>query len=494
MALFSFLDHLNLIEDDSSQYEVAVGDNGFSYLDLMSEKQARTLTFEEKQQRETSAALDGSTRARGQSNLKQIETIDHDEVCLDTDLLAIVKDMEQRRQKFAIFPWVAGASALAGIAWLFFIFSFGSPFLAFLISAIPIAPSLALVLVNAWHFDRSRKDVHFSYKITGRGEVAFSALNSGLRQLDASSQILLNTGRRHFEDTRYTGGASALPDLKAVDVSLARPPLLDLEFDVWHIRAFNKDLYFMPDHVLVFDGATMGGIDYANLHVSSDLEVTQASESARVTSDAKVVGQTYRFVNNDGSPDKRFNNNTEIPLIEYGVLKLVGSGLNLLLFVSNQNSAAGVPAQVSGIQELARMPVVKVAEQRHIEAAKRRKARQEEVYSVVLDALCCVMFADGEASKSEREKIQELMVRIKSPWDGDETDSRMREYCSRAKETGFTNMVHEVCSRVSTIKSPRQKTILISCLGRVMRADGEVTQDERRIADRITEAITGGVQ
>ncbi len=56
MAFFSFLDHLNLIEDDSSRYEVGISDEGFSYLDLVSEKKAR-LTFEEKQNRETGAGF-----------------------------------------------------------------------------------------------------------------------------------------------------------------------------------------------------------------------------------------------------------------------------------------------------------------------------------------------------------------------------------------------------------------------------------------------------
>ncbi|MBM81238.1 MAG: hypothetical protein CMJ78_11690 [Planctomycetaceae bacterium] len=489
MALFSFLDHLNLVEDDSSQYEVAVGDNGFSYLDLMSDKKVRAISFEEKQKRQTSAALDGSTRARGQSNLKHVESIDHDEVCLDTDLLAIIRDMEERRKKVSVFPITAGVIGIGVVIWAVLIVNSSLPTLAFLFSTILVVPGVAFALVNTWHLDRSRKDVHFTYNITGKGKVAFEALNVGLKQLDSSQQVLLNTGRRHFEDTRYTGGAASFPDLKTVQLTRSRPPLLDLEFDVWHLRAFNKDLFFMPDHVLVYDGAQMGGISYAKLQVSSDREVTQARGSARVSSDSRVVGQTYRFVNNDGSPDKRFNNNTEIPLIEYGTLALSGAGLTICLFVSNQKSAAFVPGQVSDIQDLARKPVVKVAEQRHLEAAARREARRQEVCSIVLDALCCMMFADGQASKSERKKVHELMVRIKAPWSSDETELKMRSYCSRAKEVGFISVVDDVCSRVSTINSLRQQEALVSCLERVMKADGEVTDDELRIKSRISKAI-----
>ncbi len=95
----------------------------------------------------------------------------------------------------------------------------------------------------------------------------------------------------------------------------------------------------MPDHVLIYDGARMGGINYGNLEVSTQTEVAQARDLAKPTRDAKIVGKTYRFVNNNGTPDKRFNNNTEIPLIEYGVLKLGGAGLDVSMFVTNQKSA-----------------------------------------------------------------------------------------------------------------------------------------------------------
>ena len=475
MAMFSFLDHLNLIEDDSSQYEVAVGDNGFSYLNLMSEKQAKQLTFSEKQQRETSAALDGSTRARGQSNLKQIETIDHDEVCLDTDLATIVRDMEQRRKRFSLFPWAQGGVAGAGLLWMYWLWGFSHPAIPFVVSAFVVVPGAAFVLVNAWHLDRSRKDVRFRYRISGRGETAFAGLNAALEQLNASKQVLLNTGRKHFEDTRYSGGAGDLPELEPVKISRARPPLLDLDFDVWHLRVFNRDLFFMPDHVLVFDGAKMGGVNYANVDVTTDMEVTQARGRARVTPDVKVVGKTYRFVNNDGSADKRFNNNAEIPLIEFGVVKLMGAGLNLPLFVSNQTNAMVVPNGFSQIRNLASLPPVKLAEQRRAEASERRKVRQQELFSIVLDALCCVMFADGTASASERKKVQELMRRIRAPWDEAEVDSRVRQFCERGKSVGFGAMVDEICSRVATIKSPKQKDALITCLKHVTEADGQVT-------------------
>ncbi|MCA9018767.1 MAG: TerB family tellurite resistance protein [Planctomycetaceae bacterium] len=388
-----------------------------------------------------------------------------------------------------MFPWVIGITGISVVAWLIFVFNLDHAFLAFFLSAIFILPGIAFALVNAWSFDRSRKDVHFAYRISGRGANAFSQVNQALQSISNSGQTLLFVGRRHFEDTRYSGGAESLPEFKHIECSQGKPPLLELDFDVWHMRAFNRDLYFMPDHVLVYDGANMGGVNYANLEVSAETEVAQARDLATPTRDAKIVGKTYRFVNKDGSPDQRFNSNRDIPLIEYGVLKFRGAGLDLSLFVTNQKSAFDVPDELAEIRDLARKPVCRIAEQRRSEAAARRKARQVEVFAVVLDALSCIMFADGQASKLERAKIQQLMQRIRAPWDEEEVDSRMRDFRNRAASEGLKSIVDDVCRRASAIKDPRQKTALCRCVDQVMSADGEIHAKETAIRNQIVEAI-----
>jgi hypothetical protein len=117
-GFFSFLDDLTYVDDDASSYEIGVGDNGFSYLDMMSPKRARLITFEEKQRRATSAALDGSTRAHGKLNIKKIEDVDHDGLCLDTDLTHILRDIQTRREKVSIFPFAVAFVMLVFFGWL----------------------------------------------------------------------------------------------------------------------------------------------------------------------------------------------------------------------------------------------------------------------------------------------------------------------------------------------------------------------------------------
>ena len=62
---------------------------------------------------------------------------------------------------------------------------------------------------------------------------------------------------------------------------------------------------------------------------------TRFIESDTVPHDAKVVDRTWRFVNKNGDPDRRFNNNHEIPVCLYGELALgTETGLTEILHIS----------------------------------------------------------------------------------------------------------------------------------------------------------------
>ena len=79
---------------------------------------------------------------------------------------------------------------------------------------------------------------------------------------------------------------------------------------------------------------TFGGIPYHDFHVEQRL--TRFIEDEPVPADATVVDRTWRYVNKSGGPDRRFNNNAQLPVVQYGVLVLTSSrGLNVHLNTSN---------------------------------------------------------------------------------------------------------------------------------------------------------------
>ena len=158
--------------------------------------------------------------------------------------------------------------------------------------------------------------------------------------------------------------------------------------------------------------------------------------------------------------------------------------------MSDQKRAFQAPRELTAIQDLARRPVRKVAEQRRAEAAARREVQKEAVLTVVLDALNCVMYADGQASKQELARIHQLMQRLRAPWSEEQIDSKILEFQTRLKADGFEAILEDVCNRTSAIKESRQKDAVARCLDHVMKADGEIRKEERQVRDRILAVLS----
>ena len=56
-----------------------------------------------------------------------------------------------------------------------------------------------------------------------------------------------------------------------------------------------------------------------------------------------MVDHTWRYVNKDGSPDRRFKHNRELPIAAYDALSLSSiSGLNELVYCSKAGSASSL--------------------------------------------------------------------------------------------------------------------------------------------------------
>lgn len=77
-----------------------------------------------------------------------------------------------------------------------------------------------------------------------------------------------------------------------------------------------------------------------------DAKATQIQfrEEEQVPGDATQVGATWRFVNRNGGPDRRFNNNRQLPIMLYGQLLLTSTSGVQELFEMSVPAAARATA------------------------------------------------------------------------------------------------------------------------------------------------------
>jgi hypothetical protein len=100
------------------------------------------------------------------------------------------------------------------------------------------------------------------------------------------------------------------------------------------VNAGGIRLFFLPDLILLLQDGRFGSVPYDDFRVQQSS--TRFIEDGYVASDAAEVGRTWRYVNKSGGPDRRFSNNAQLPILQYGVLVLASAkGLNIHLQTSS---------------------------------------------------------------------------------------------------------------------------------------------------------------
>jgi hypothetical protein len=99
----------------------------------------------------------------------------------------------------------------------------------------------------------------------------------------------------------------------------------------------SKAIYFLPEKILVIEGSEVTNVPYADLEIAVEsLEYVEAE--GHVYEDSAVIDHRWKFINRDGSRDRRFNNNVELPVVRCGLLGLVVGRAKLKMMTTNPDA------------------------------------------------------------------------------------------------------------------------------------------------------------
>lgn len=95
------------------------------------------------------------------------------------------------------------------------------------------------------------------------------------------------------------------------------------------------DLFFFPTFLLLYKGSQEFGI-FDLKEIKAAMKLTGYVEEEKVPGDTEVIQHTWKKANKDGSPDRRFKGNYQIPVVKYGDLTLTSdTGLEESFMFSN---------------------------------------------------------------------------------------------------------------------------------------------------------------
>ncbi len=164
---------------------------------------------------------------------------------------------------------------------------------------------------------------------------AFDRLRRSARVWDVTTE---NATNQFAERTL----ASKAVTRTLVTFGTARTDIVKADWEALRFgNANGEDLHLYPGFALLKErSGDFALVDIADLWIQAS--TVRFHEEDGVPHDATVVGTTWKKTNKDGSPDRRFRDNYQIPIAHYGELTIRSkTGINEAYMFSNAGAAAG---------------------------------------------------------------------------------------------------------------------------------------------------------
>lgn len=201
------------------------------------------------------------------------------------------------------------------------------------------------IYVRSW--GKIRLDYEFNDDYLKRHNNMINAW-TGLARSQALWQI---TQTGNVQNTKINAGASSLVNRKQAKIVNKVPFYIESNTNMLQLEIKDMTLIFMPDKILIINGLKLGVLSYEDIQI--DTGTINFVELGVVPGDAKIVGYTWSKVNKDGSPDKRYKGNRELPVCEYGTIKIGSkSGLNIQMHCSDVSNTKKFGELLNGFSDL----------------------------------------------------------------------------------------------------------------------------------------------
>lgn len=182
------------------------------------------------------------------------------------------------------------------------------------------------------------KKVSVEYDCDEYGNRRIQMMNEAMNFLSNNKVVWqVNTIQANSSRKTHAGAAHSV-GRKAVKFLKKKPYFLKTDATCYYIKLTEDQLYILPDRLIVKGKKGWGAVDYSELRINTGNVIF--IEDGATPRDATIVGHTWQYVNKDGSRDKRFKNNRQLPRCNYGNINFVSNtGLNIMIYVSNIENA-----------------------------------------------------------------------------------------------------------------------------------------------------------
>ena len=197
--------------------------------------------------------------------------------------------------------------------------------------------------------NREKRTTQLIYDLSDSAKAQQEEVEGSLGHLGRAGAIWRLDSQSAITDWKRNAGAAYNVQRERISMRRSTPARVESNIVPLCLDLGKLKLFFLPDQVLYWQRETFASIDYGDLKVAS--ASTRFIEESVQTSDSQQVGNTWRYVRKDGGPDRRFNNNRQLPIMLYGVVHATSAGgLNLVFHTSRPDSATSFQSTFQAVQ------------------------------------------------------------------------------------------------------------------------------------------------
>jgi hypothetical protein len=183
----------------------------------------------------------------------------------------------------------------------------------------------------------------------------FAALISSYKSLLTCDKVWDVTSSRPVDQAATRSAASVAISRRPVKFGFKNIDIIRSQYDALHFENANGgDIYIYPAFVAIVDSQKKFGLlDIGEMDFA--FRSQNFVEEETVPPDAMVTGYTWAKVNKNGTPDRRFRTNYQIPLCKYGYITLSSrTGLNEAYAFSSYSKSEKFASAMADYQEIIR--------------------------------------------------------------------------------------------------------------------------------------------
>lgn len=177
--------------------------------------------------------------------------------------------------------------------------------------------------------DRKRLSMEIEYQLDDKVQEMHDRFLDLFSEGASSERVWQIIHSERTSDWKRNSGASKLVNrINTGGIYLDKKPtsFFKTNIQIPSLQLRGTALYFFPERLLIRKNRQFAAVFYKNLDI--DEHTTRFIEDGSVPQDAVVEDYTWRYVNKNGGPDRRFNDNRRLPICRYSYFTFTsGSGV-----------------------------------------------------------------------------------------------------------------------------------------------------------------------